>query len=393
MVQYDLPNYNGNSIVNLMSSIITKFGGNSIYSPLKMLDQTELDDVNDIVLLVFDGLGYKFLEEHGKHTFMFKNLKGKITSVFPTTTAAAMTSFYTGLAPHNHGVPAWFTYLKELGLVSTILPMTVRGLDSPIINNNFKPEQLLKIDSLFDIFSINRIQLLPKELQHSKYNDILRGEMNEFRYYTSLPDFFQKILNTLKEKSNSPRFILGYWPLIDALSHIYGTGSIKTLTHLEELDKLFQEFITQMKKSDIVDTRVIVTADHGLTNALPEHNYYLKDHPVLQDTLTLPLSGEARTPFFYVRPSKVTQFENYIENNLSHAGVLHKSQDLISKGYFGKGTIHPRLFDRIGDYIFIMEDDYTLRDELLSDEKKKAPHKANHGSLSDEELYVPLIEI
>ena len=89
---------------------------------------------------------------------------------------------------------------------------------------------------------------------------------------------------------------------------------------------------------------------------------------------------------------KLFKFMNsYIENNLSHAGVLHKSQDLISKGYFGKGTVHPRLFDRIGDYIFIMGDDYTLRDELLSDEKKKTPHKANHGSLSDEELYVPLI--
>jgi hypothetical protein len=38
-----------------------------------------------------------------------------------------------------------------------------------------------------------------------------------------------------------------------------------------------------------------------------------------------------------------------------------------------------------------MGDDYTLRDELLSDEKKKFVHKANHGSLSDDELYVPLI--
>lgn len=172
MGQYDLPNYNDNSIVNLMSSILKKFGGKSIYSPLKILDQSELSDVNNIVLLVFDGLGYNFLEKHGTHTFMFKNLKGKITSVFPTTTASAMSAFYTGLAPQNHGIPAWFTYLKELGLISTILPMTIRGLDSPIINDNFKPEQLLKIDSLFDIYPIKRIQVLPHEFLHSQYNVI-----------------------------------------------------------------------------------------------------------------------------------------------------------------------------------------------------------------------------
>lgn len=393
MGQNDLPNYNDNSIVNLMSSILKKFGGKSIYSPLKILDQSELSDVNNIVLLVFDGLGYNFLEKHGTHTFMFKNLKGKITSVFPTTTASAMSCFYTGLAPQNHGVPAWYTYLKELGLISTILPMTIRGLDTPIINNNFKPEQLLEVDSLFDIFSIKRIQVLPEEFHNSPYNVIHQGGSTGVRYYKSLQGFFQKILDTLKEKSNSPRFILGYWPLIDGLSHVYGTDSDQTLRHLEDLDNSFQKFIDNLKKNDNDDVRVIVTADHGLTNTIPEHNYYLKNHPILQETLTLPLSGEARTPFFYVRPSKVEQFENYIENNLSHAGVLHKSQDLINKGYFGKGTPHPRLFDRIGDYIFIMGDDYTLRDQLFSEEKNKAAHVANHGSLSDEELYVPLILI
>ncbi len=390
MVQYDLPNYNDSSIVNLMSSVITKFGGKSIYSPLKLLDQSELDDTNDIVLLVFDGLGYKFLEKHGKHTFMFKNLKGKITSVFPTTTASAMSCFYTGLAPQNHGVPAWFTYLKELGLISTILPMTIRGLNSSIINDNFKPEQLLKIESPFDTYPIKRIQVLPHEFLHSQYNVIFQGERTSVRYYKSLNGFFQKILDTLKEKSNSPRFILGYWPLIDGLAHVHGTDSNETLNHLEILDNSFENFMDQLKKSDIYP-KILATADHGLKNTVPEHNYYLKNHPILQDSLTMPLSGEGRTPFFYVRPSKVNQFENYIENNLSHAGVLHKSQDLITKGYFGKGTIHPRLFDRIGDYIFIMGDDYTLRDELLSDEKKKFIHKANHGSLSSEELYVPLI--
>ena len=195
MVQYDLPDYNDNSIVNLMASIITKFGGQSNYSTLKILDQTELDEVNDIVLLVFDGLGYKFLEKHGKHTFMFKNLKGKITSVFPTTTASAMSCFYTGLAPQNHGIPAWFTYLKDLGLISTILPMRIRGLDSPIINDNFKPEQLLKMDSLFDIYPIKRIQVLPQEFHHSQYNVIFQGEKTGLRYYNSLTGFFQKILS------------------------------------------------------------------------------------------------------------------------------------------------------------------------------------------------------
>ena len=45
------------------------------------------------------------------------------TAANPPTTSAAITTFATGLAPQQHAVTGWFMHLKELGAVSTILPV------------------------------------------------------------------------------------------------------------------------------------------------------------------------------------------------------------------------------------------------------------------------------
>ncbi|HLD61630.1 MAG TPA: alkaline phosphatase family protein [Patescibacteria group bacterium] len=91
------PNYKNGSIVNLMASIKKAFGGKSAYEPLKNFDISSV--YKNIVLIVIDGLGYEYLIKHGKDSFLYKNLKGKMTSVFPATTASAMTTYSTGLAP------------------------------------------------------------------------------------------------------------------------------------------------------------------------------------------------------------------------------------------------------------------------------------------------------
>ena len=69
-----VPEYNDNSIVNLMSTILTHFEVDSPYSNLKIFPPNELVDDETIVLLIIDGLGYNFLNEHGRDSFLYKNL-------------------------------------------------------------------------------------------------------------------------------------------------------------------------------------------------------------------------------------------------------------------------------------------------------------------------------
>jgi predicted AlkP superfamily pyrophosphatase or phosphodiesterase len=45
-----------------------------------------------------------------------------MTSVFPPTTATAITTYLTGDAPQQHALTGWHTWMRELGCVMTVLP-------------------------------------------------------------------------------------------------------------------------------------------------------------------------------------------------------------------------------------------------------------------------------
>ena len=122
-----VPDYAGGSIVNLMASVITARGGKTFgYPVLKGLDTRDLRGARNLILIVIDGLGYKYLLNAGPGRTLRQHLKGKITSVFPTTTATAITTFLTGIAPQQHGITGWFTYFKEIDRVTAVLPFRAR---------------------------------------------------------------------------------------------------------------------------------------------------------------------------------------------------------------------------------------------------------------------------
>ncbi|WP_059756303.1 alkaline phosphatase family protein [Thiobacillus denitrificans] len=119
-----LPDYHGGGIVNLMSSIATVLGGNSPYAPLAALPPAALAGARHLVLLVVDGLGHDYLL--GRDGCLRQHLRGQMTSVFPSTTASAIPTFLTGLAPQQHGLTGWHMYFREIGAIIAPLPFRVR---------------------------------------------------------------------------------------------------------------------------------------------------------------------------------------------------------------------------------------------------------------------------
>ena len=94
-----LPDYHGGSLVNLMSSIATALGGSSPYPPLAALPPQAMAGARHLVLLVVDGLGFDYLSS--RDGALRSHLRGRLTSVFPSTTASAIPTFLTGLALFN----------------------------------------------------------------------------------------------------------------------------------------------------------------------------------------------------------------------------------------------------------------------------------------------------
>jgi len=119
----------------------------------------------------------------------------------------------------------------------------------------------------------------------------------------------------------------------------------------------------------------------------------LNKHPKLNECISIPMCGEKRLAYCYVHPSKAMQFEDYVNYHLSKYCYLFKGEDLISKGIFGLFEPHPKLFDRIGDYVLITKNNYTFDYPPVGENKKKEAHIGHHAGISKEEMLVPLIVI
>ncbi len=378
-----LPDYERGSIVNLMSSLVEGFGSESPYNGLEMIDEENFGKSKNVILLILDGIGYEYLKERGKDTVLFDNLEGKITSVFPSSTASAIPTFYTGLAPQQHAVTGWYTFLKELGVVTTILPFEPRFGDRPLERSGVDISSILSSRSVMNDIDRKITDVSLEKLKDSAFNSFYAGSA-ERKGYSSLAEMFS-LLERLVKSGDEKRYIKAYWNGFDSAAHEEGVNSISTSKELLDICLHLRDFVEEIKDTD---TTIIVTSDHGFIDTEREKSIRLEDHPKLQDCLALPLCGDYRTVFCYVRPSRTDEFERYWEENLSDICRIYRSEELVEKNYFGLEELNKKLYHRIGDYTLIMKDNYTLYDTLPDEEEHYMI--GNHGGLSKKEMYVPL---
>ncbi len=296
-----------------------------------------------------------------------------------------MTSFITGVAPQQHALTGWFMYLKEIGAISAILPFTTR-VGNLSLEKKVDYKDIYNQESFFKGLKANNFSLNHKNYSDSTYS-LLASKGSKRLSFSSLSDFFKQIENTMK-RGKGKKFMLAYWANFDSICHYNGIESKEALKHFTELDKKIANLAKSLKNSN---TTIIVSADHGLINTEENKTIKLENHPKLAETLSMPLSGEPRVVYCYVKSHKAKQFENYIKVNLSNACELHKSEDLIRKNYFGLYEPNEKLKDRVGDYTLIMKDNYIMKDIVLGEQQNI--FIGNHGGVSREEMIIPLIVI
>lgn len=379
-----LPNYKDGSIVNLMSSIESALGGKPKYKPLKILPPSELSKSKNIVLLVIDGLGYEYLIKHKKGTVFDKYKINKIISVFPATTATAITTFFTGVAPKQHAITGWFMYLKELGTISVILPFVQKGTNTSL-DQRIRPSKIFNQKSFFEKIKAQSFVVTDKKLANSSYTLAHTKKAKIVSYNRKLEDCFKQIEKIIK-LNNRKKYIYAYWPEFDHLCHNYGMQSKKVRKHFEKICDKLDSFLESLENAI-----VIITADHGFIDTTKSKVINLADHPKLKETLTLPLCGEGRFVYCYVYPSKRKDFRRYVKQHFKNICSLYKSEELIKRNYFGLFKSNEKLLDRIGNYVLVMKDNYIIKDLAIGE--KIHFDIGNHGGVSKEEIFVPLVVI
>ena len=380
------PDYS-NSLVNLLSSIQQGFGvRNPIYSPLSTLQSEELTEARNIVLWLIDGFAYQFVRQHCPN--LLASMRAPILSVFPSSTAPAITSLMTASAPQQHAVTGWFMLLRELGAITAILPMRTRAGRSVRRNRAKTVQQLIGASPVFSQLSaVSAAEchlVINHELRDSMYTQVSAGTAQRHGYH-GLTECIECI-RKLTQGSQARQFIYAYWPAFDALAHAHGMASNQASAHAAELEEAICELAATLRGSD---TLLIVSADHGLIDCPDEHLVVLNQHPELLKCLRYPLCGEPRAAYAYIRPQRQRLFTEYLDAELSAEISWFPAAELIEQGWFGLGAPEPSLVARIGDFILLPTDDRIVIDRLDTEPPWRLI--GVHGGLSDDEMQVPLL--
>ncbi len=132
----------------------------------------------------------------------------------------------------------------------------------------------------------------------------------------------------------------------------------------------------------------MLVADHGQTTTPPWRVVRLSDHPALRQTLLLPPAGEARAAYLYARSGQADALRAYVAEHLADRFVLLEMERALAAGLFGPDEFTPELRSRLGDFLLLARNDSRL---VIGEEK--IPMQGHHGSLTPEEMLVPLLMV
>src|SRR6476660_6625902 len=162
------PDYAGGSLVNLVASVVAARGKKPLHEPLRNFALPAA--AKNLVLLLIDGLGDNYLARHGRGSELARRRRGALTSVFPSTTASAITTSYTGRTPLEHGLTGWFTYFGAAGCVSAALPFRSRGDMALLSTRGVTAETIFDAPPLFLELTVRSIVVTYRDIVDSAYN-------------------------------------------------------------------------------------------------------------------------------------------------------------------------------------------------------------------------------
>jgi hypothetical protein len=391
------PDYSGGTIANIPATIAGLLG--VPFAGLPPLPESlwrPLGDARRVVLFIVDALGWNLCQQEQA---MLSDLttqaivQGRLTSIFPSTTVAALSSLWTGLGPAQHGMVGLRLFMPQYAVTAQTLSFspTFGHYPQALIHAGLKPESFLHgsgfaeqlADSGVASFAFKGQEIVDSAL--SKMHG--RGLTASFGVYT-LAEMFVQLRQLLEEKAGKSLYANVYWPTIDTLSHLYGWEHPTVAAELRAIfTQLRQEIFGRLSLAARKETVFLLAADHGQVTTTPAQRIYLEDHPDLQRWLWMIPAGEPRTPYLYVKNGRQTAVLNYIADNLSHAMVAMPAATALSAGLLGPEPHAPEAADRLGDVLLTMRDGFLLLTE--KDREKADRFNGRHGGMTAPEMYVP----
>ncbi|GAB3126151.1 alkaline phosphatase family protein [Glaciibacter psychrotolerans] len=356
----------------LTSSLAALAGKQNVFS---------LPPVEKAVVVLADGLGVSAIKARAGHArFLATRLtkSAVIEGVFPATTVAGIASLTTGVQPGQHGLVGYKVRDADNDRVVNQLSGWDEGM---------QPATWQRATTVFErsaAVGVPSFAIGPKRFYGSGFSQAaLRGAT-----YLSAESIADRFAMARRVLDTTPRALIYlYVAELDIAAHAFGWESPKWLAQLEILDGELARFESGLGATE----GLLVTADHGVID-VPSTKHILFDTVPSLVAHVRHIGGDPRCLHLYLEAGLAdgaadVLAECWRDTEADRAWVFTRDE-AIEAGLFG--PVADEVRPRIGDVIVAARKLVAYYD---SRETNQAPRSmvGQHGSLTDEEVRIPLI--
>lgn len=366
------PRYATGSLADVLPSVAHALG-----APLPGRDPMfRLPDMRRAVVVLVDGLGMTLLQDRAGHAPFLRRLLPEARTIpagLPSTTATSMGSFGTGLPPGVHGLLGY----------EVLDPGTDRLLNELSWEDGPEPTRWQPNPTVFEHLAgsgVATTRIGPAFFDGSGLtNAALRG--GHFAAGRSMADRVDVALHALR--APGPSLVYLYWGDLDLTGHEHGCRSGRWGEELEAVDAELARLARSLPRG----TGLVVTADHGMVDIPFDDRIDLAVEPDLLAGVRH-IGGEARLRYLYTEPDSAERVLQTWRDRLHGSAAVLTRDQARAAGWFG--AVEPSVADRVGDVVVAMQGQVAVTNSLR-ERPKLLSLIGLHGSLTDAELYVPLL--
>jgi hypothetical protein len=365
-------------------------------------------NVDRVVAVVVDGYGLdSWKRDHADYDFLARltdrGTVTPLTSVYPSETAAAITTFETGLLPCEHGRTGWNVYDPEtdrsfLGLGGRVEAGSTDGAERVSLDDDAdadsSDDEVLRAPETAVENAHHYQRLVAADVDCHRLQPFPESSPGVTQHeYDGLPAFGGRLAEITAD-TDTPGYVYGYVPHVDKVSHESGTESDDFQTTLAAVCEQLSTFVAEMDAETAQNTLLLVTADHGHVNTNPARNVDLSENETLMGNLRryadgtpVCLSGSMRNVHLHLQDGTVAETRRSLADLDAH---VFTRQEALDRNLFGDRPVSETFRRRCGDLILTHEWLGTWFDDA---DPGKLDIVGMHGGLTPAEMLVPFAAV
>lgn len=367
--------YDERSLAELLPSVLCALG-------VPTANPLLLEPVRQGCVMLVDGLGARQLDAASASAPFLSSLRHRhapLSVGFPSTTATSMGSLGTGLAPGIHGllgyevlVPGSDLVLNELSWHDSVDPVW------------WQPNPTRFEQALAEGVDVTRIG--PRSFDGSGLTlAALRGGR-----FVAAESVGERVAAAARALAGAPpggrSLVYVYYGDLDATGHRCGVDSDAWRLQLEHVDRAAAQLAERLPAG----AALWITGDHGMVDVPRPAQVNLASEPDLLEGVRL-VAGEPRARYLHTRPGAAQDVLSAWRQRLGDDFRVHLREEVVAAGWFGP-EVRRRNLARIGDVVVAARAAASIVG-LPGERPATRQLIGAHGSLTDAELLVPLLEV